>query len=137
MADDTREIPELDLDDLPMAVDRGVGWAALRNAGPVVLSDGRYALGAVLPSSQAQAVDIIESIAGQDECEVVADPVTPYPSQVFFNLARMEMNVVVTEWLRRIPHFELSPGCRPEITWSSPTYTLPRSPLRILATEAS
>lgn len=27
---DPREIAELDLDDLPMALDRGVGWAALR-----------------------------------------------------------------------------------------------------------
>lgn len=27
---DPWEIPELDLDDLPMALDRGVGWAALR-----------------------------------------------------------------------------------------------------------
>ena len=53
------------------------------------------------------------------------------------HLARMEMNVVVTEWLRRIPYFELSPGYRPKITWPSPTCTPPRLPLRILATERS
>jgi cytochrome P450 len=53
------------------------------------------------------------------------------------HLARMEMNVVVTEWLRRIPQFELAPGYRPEITWPSPTCTLPRLPVRILATAAS
>lgn len=386
-------IPELDLDDLPMALDRGVGWAALRDAGPVVRSDGWYALtrredvlaalrnpnvfsskkafevvgsplplvpaafdppehtrfrrilhpffgphalAAILPSIQNQAIDIIDSLAGQGECDVMADLATPYPSQVFLtlfglplqdrerligwkdaiielslpndagetpdltpalelfaylteavaehranpgddvlsqvlvgedaltddealgmafffvlagldtvtsaigaamlelarrpelratlrekpdeirvfveeivrlessapvvprvtteevtvggitlhagsrvrlclgainrdgsdaisgddlvldgkvhkhwgfgggphrcvgsHLARMEMNVVVTEWLRRIPHFELSPGYRPEITWPSPTCTLPRLPLRILATERS
>jgi hypothetical protein len=39
-AHDPQGIPELDLNDLPMALDRGVGWAALREAGPVVLSDG-------------------------------------------------------------------------------------------------
>lgn len=393
MAPDARDIPRLDLDDLPMALDRGVGWAALRDAGPVVLSDGWYALtrredvlaalrnpnvfsskkafevvgsplplvpaafdppehtrfrrilhpffgphalAAILPSIQAQAIDIIDSLAGQGECEVMADLATPYPSQVFLtlfglplqdrerligwkdaiielslpndagetpdltpalelfaylteavaehranpgddvlsqvlvgedaltddealgmafffvlagldtvtsaigaamlelarrpelratlretpdqirvfveeivrlessapvvprvtteevtvagitlpagsrvrlclgainrdggdaisgddlvldgkvhkhwgfgggphrcvgsHLARMEMNVVVTEWLRRIPHFELSPGHRPEITWPSPTCTLPRLPLRILAPDRS
>ena len=49
------------------------------------------------------------------------------------HLARMELNLVVTEWLRRIPHFELAPGYRPEITWPSATCTLPRLPLRIIA----
>ncbi|OBH64070.1 hypothetical protein A5684_10575 [Mycobacterium intracellulare] len=42
---------------------------------------------------------------------------------------------VVTERPSRIPHFTLSPG--PEKTWPSPTRTLPRLPLRILATEGS
>lgn len=42
---------------------------------------------------------------------------------------------VVTEWSRRIAHFKLSPGT--EITWPSPTCTLPRLPLRVLATERS
>lgn len=42
---------------------------------------------------------------------------------------------VVAEWSRRIPHSKLSPG--PGIMWPSPTCTLPRSPLRILATERS
>ena len=138
-----REIPELDLDDLPMAFDRGAGWAALREAGPVVLSDGWYALtrredvlaalrnpnvfsskkafevvgsplplvpaafdppehtrfrkilqpffsphalATILPSIQAQAIDIIDSIAERDECEVMSELATPYPSQVFLTL---------------------------------------------------
>ncbi|MCV7425505.1 cytochrome P450 [Mycobacterium montefiorense] len=392
-AGDSGRIPELDLDALPMVLDRGAGWAALREAGPVVLSDGWYALtrredvlaalrnpnvfssrkafevvgsplplvpaafdppehtrfrkilqpffsphalAAILPSIQGQAIDIIGSIAERDECEVMADLATPYPSQVFLtlfglplrdrerlvgwkdaiielsipnaasdspdltpalelfaylteavvehrrhpgddvlsqvlagedgltddeglgmafffvlagldtvtsaigaallelarrpdlrirlrekpdetsifveeiirlessapvvprvtteeitvagitlpagsqvrlclgainrdgsdaisgddlvmdgkvhkhwgfgggphrcvgsHLARMEMNVVVTEWLSRIPHFELAPGYRPEITWPSPTCTLPSLPLRILASETT
>ena len=37
------------------------------------------------------------------------------------HLARMEMNVIMTEWLHRIPHFELADGYRPEIMWPSPT----------------
>lgn len=142
-ARDPRGIPELDLDDLPMALDRGVGWAALRDAGPVVFSDGWYALtrredvlaalrnpnvfssqkafevvgsplplvpaafdppehtrfrrilqpffsphalAAILPSIQAQAIDIIDTIAARDDCEVMADLATPYPSQVFLTL---------------------------------------------------
>ena len=140
---DSREIPVLDLTDLPMSLDRGAGWAKLRDAGPVVLSDGWYALtrradvlaalrnpnvfsskkafevvgsplplvpaafdppehtrfrkilqpffsphalATILPSIQAQAIDIIDTIAGRDECEVMADLATPYPSQVFLTL---------------------------------------------------
>ncbi|WP_445169949.1 cytochrome P450 [Mycolicibacterium sp. Dal123E01] len=37
-------IARLDFADLPMAVDRGVGWAALRDAGPLVEGDGFYTL---------------------------------------------------------------------------------------------
>jgi cytochrome P450 len=142
-AHDPRGIPVLDLSDLPMSFDRGTGWATLRDAGPVVLSDGWYALtrradvlaalrnpsvfsskkafevvgsplplvpaafdppehtrfrrilqpffsphalAAILPSIQAQAIDIIDSIARRDGCEVMADLATPYPSQVFLTL---------------------------------------------------
>jgi cytochrome P450 len=142
-AHDSQEIPVLDLTDLPMSFDRGTGWAALRDAGPVVLSDGWYALtrradvlaalrnpsvfsskrafevvgsplplvpaafdppehtrfrrmlqpffsphalAAILPSIQAQAIDIIDAIAERGECEVMADLATPYPSQVFLTL---------------------------------------------------
>ncbi len=81
MAGDPREITELDLDDLPMALDRGVGFAALRDTGPVVLSDGYYAL--------------------TRREDVLAAPRNP------------------------------------KITWPSPTCTLTRLPVRILATEAS
>ena len=48
------------------------------------------------------------------------------------HLARMELKLVVTEWLSRIPEFELSLGYCPEITWPSATCTLPQLPLRIL-----
>lgn len=141
--DNPAAIPVLDLTDLPMSFDRGTGWARLREAGPVVLSDGWYALtrredvlaalrnpnvfsskkafevvgsplplvpaafdppehtrfrrilqpffsphalAAILPSIQARAIDIIDSLAERDECEVMADLATPYPSQVFLTL---------------------------------------------------
>ncbi|BBZ43825.1 hypothetical protein [Mycobacterium parmense] len=35
-----------------------------------------------------------------------------------------------------VPDFELVRGYRPEITWPSPTCTLPRLPLRLGATQA-
>jgi cytochrome P450 len=130
-------------EDLPMTRDRGEGWAALRDLGPVVRGDGWYyltrradvlaalrdpevfssgiayddmispvplvplgfdppehtryrrllhqyfspqTLGALLPSLQAQAIAIIEQIAPRDQCEVMADLATPYPSQVFLTL---------------------------------------------------
>lgn len=51
------------------------------------------------------------------------------------HLARMELRLVVTEWLARIPDFELAPGFVPEITWPSATCSLPELPLRISAEE--
>lgn len=137
------DIPQTTYADLPMAFDRGVGWAALRDAGPVLAGDGWYyftkredvlnalrdadvfsskrafddmispvpmvplafdppehtryrrilhpffspqTLGEVLPSLQAQAVTIVEQLATRDECEIMADLATPYPSQVFLTL---------------------------------------------------
>lgn len=141
--EDALGIPVLDSADLPMSLDRGAGWAKLREAGPVVLSDGWYtltrrddvlaalrnpdlfsskkafevvgsplplvpaafdppehtrfrrilhpffgpnALAQILPSIQAQAIEIIGPIAGRANCEVMADLATPYPSQVFLTL---------------------------------------------------
>lgn len=37
-------LPRLEYDKLPMAADRGVGWKALRDAGPVVFMNGHYYL---------------------------------------------------------------------------------------------
>ena len=135
--------PPVRYEDLPMAHDRGAGWAKLRDLGPVLYGDDSYyftrredvlaalrdhetfssqtsyddmispvpmvplafdppehtryrrilhpffspqALAAVLPSLQAQAIDIIDDIAHRSECEVMADLATPYPSQVFLTL---------------------------------------------------
>ena len=49
------------------------------------------------------------------------------------HLARMEIKLVVSEWLSRITDFELAPGFTPEITWPAATCTLPQLPIRILA----
>jgi cytochrome P450 len=140
---DRPDLPQTTYAELPLSRDRGVGWAELRNAGPVLAGDGWYyftrredvlaalrdsdvfssqrafdamvspvpmvplafdppehtryrrilhpffgphALAEVLPSLQQQAAEIIERIAAGDECEVVADLATPYPSQVFLTL---------------------------------------------------
>lgn len=139
----TSGLPQISYGDLPMASDRGVGWAALRDLGPVLYGEGWYyltrredvlaalrnpavfssrigyddmispvplvplgfdppehtryrrllhnffspqALNAILPSLQAQAIEIIDEIAGRDACEVMTDLATPYPSQVFLTL---------------------------------------------------
>lgn len=130
-------------EDLPMARDRGAGWAKLRDLGPLLYGEGWYyftrredvlaalrdpetfssrtdyddmispvplvplgfdppehtryrrllhpyfspqTLSALLPSLQAQVIDIIDEIAGRSECEVMADLAIPYPSQVFLTL---------------------------------------------------
>jgi cytochrome P450 len=43
-------------------------------------------LGAVLPSLQQQAIDVIDKIAANGGCEVVSELAIPYPSQVFLTL---------------------------------------------------
>ncbi|MEV3900932.1 cytochrome P450 [Mycobacterium sp. NPDC050551] len=149
MCPDRSALPHILYEGLPMAGDRGAGWAVLRDLGPVVTGDGWYyltrrddvlaalrdsesfsssrafdtmvspvpliplacdppdhtryrrllhsyfspqTLGRMLPSMQAQAVDIIDRIALGDECEVMADLATPYPSQVFLTLLGLPLS---------------------------------------------
>src|SRR5262245_41544570 len=40
----THTVPEVEYGSLPMAADRGDGWTALRDMGPVVLMNGWYYL---------------------------------------------------------------------------------------------
>ena len=47
------------------------------------------------------------------------------------HLARMELTVIVDEWLKRIPEFELAPDYQPEIKFPSKTFALTRLPLRL------
>lgn len=46
------------------------------------------------------------------------------------HLARMELTVIVEEWLRQIPEFELAPGYRPEIEFPAKTFALRALPLQ-------
>jgi cytochrome P450 len=46
------------------------------------------------------------------------------------HLARLELSVMVGEWLRRIPDFGLPPDYRPEITFPSKAFALTSLPLR-------
>ncbi len=45
------------------------------------------------------------------------------------HLARIELTVIVSEWLKQIPDFELAPGYIPEITFPSSTFALKSLPL--------
>ncbi|BBX18301.1 cytochrome P450 [Mycolicibacterium duvalii] len=47
------------------------------------------------------------------------------------HLARMEMNLIIGEWLHRIPDFSLEPGFTPEIVFPANTFGLARLPLRL------
>lgn len=47
------------------------------------------------------------------------------------NLARMELTVIVDEWLNRVPQFELAPHYTPEIAFPSKTFALKTLPLRL------
>jgi cytochrome P450 len=45
------------------------------------------------------------------------------------HLARMELNLIVEEWLRRIPEFEVQPGFSPRINFPANTFSLASLPL--------
>jgi cytochrome P450 len=47
------------------------------------------------------------------------------------HLARMEMTLIIGEWLHRIPEFSLEPGFTPEIVFPANTFALARLPLRL------
>ncbi|BBX17057.1 cytochrome P450 [Mycolicibacterium duvalii] len=140
---DPNGVPVVDLASIPIATDRGAGWAALRDIGPVVLMNDWYyltrrddvlhalrtpeiyssravsellgsplplvplgfdppghtryrkilqpyfsphTLGAMMPSLQAQAVEMIDDIAARGSSDVVNDLAIRYPSQVFLTL---------------------------------------------------
>ena len=46
------------------------------------------------------------------------------------HLARMEMTLIVTEWLQRVPDFEVAPGYTPQIVFPAQTFGLSSLPLR-------
>ncbi|MGF2944224.1 cytochrome P450 [Mycobacterium sp. Lab-001] len=46
------------------------------------------------------------------------------------HLARLELTVIVGEWLRQIPHFHLPPGYTPEVEFPSKAIALKSLPLR-------
>lgn len=47
-----------------------------------------------------------------------------------FALARLELTLLVGEWLNQIPDFELAPDYAPEIRFPSKSFALKNLPLR-------
>jgi hypothetical protein len=42
----------------------------------------------------------------------------------------MELTLIIDEWLKRVPAFELAPGYTPEIIFPANTFVLASLPLR-------
>lgn len=47
------------------------------------------------------------------------------------HLARLELTLVVGEWLKRVPEFSVEPGYEPRITFPANTFSLERVPLKL------
>jgi cytochrome P450 len=47
------------------------------------------------------------------------------------HLARMELTLVLDEWLKRVPEFSVEPGYEPHIIFPAQTFTLERVPLKL------
>ena len=47
------------------------------------------------------------------------------------HLARMELKLILGEWLQRIPEFSLEPGYEPHIVFPAQTFSLERVPLKL------
>jgi cytochrome P450 len=45
------------------------------------------------------------------------------------HMARMELRLVLEEWHRRIPEYELAPGTRPQAVWPNSTVGIPSLPI--------
>ncbi len=109
------------------------------------------------PTLERIATEMIGALAGQGEFEVMADFARLYPlsdacstddlvmdgkvhrhwgfrggpHRCFGSyLARIELTVIVGEWLKQIPNFELPRGYAPEITFPSKSFALKSLPLR-------
>lgn len=46
-------------------------------------------------------------------------------------MARMELTLIVGEWLRRVPEFALMPGYQPQIVFPANTFGIHRLPLKL------
>ncbi len=47
------------------------------------------------------------------------------------HLARLELKLIVAEWLRRIPEFSVKVGEEPQIVFPASTFSLERVPLKL------
>jgi cytochrome P450 len=70
-------VPEVDWTSLPMAADRGVGWAALRDIGPVVLMNGWYHL--TRREDVLQALRTPEVFSSKKALDVLGSPLPLVP----------------------------------------------------------
>lgn len=137
-----------------MACNRGLAYQMMLEAGPVVRDAhgaehtryrqllrpffGARGLARWLPVVRALAVELIDGIAREGRCDLVADFGKEARSLAFgggphgclgAHLARMEMRVAIEEWHRRIPDYQITPGASTSAGWPAALVGLDSLPL--------
>lgn len=106
-------IPSIDVADAPMATDRGAGWAYIRDAGPVVVSAGRFHI--TRRADVEWALRHPELFSSQKAFELVPTPLPLVPI-AFDPPEHTQYRKILQQFFSRRPLEALKPALQTQIT---------------------